>query len=84
MVAMSDLLPRKILDELRVSLRAILYEAISEPSWNTTAFAVMLLQLTEEGNVCLVEFERSRPGVRSRQGWDAATVKSWEHVLDNP
>ena len=82
-VAMSNLLPRKILDTLRVNLREILHATISELSWNTTAFAVMLLRLAEEANLCLQEFEQSRFGVPIRQGWDATTVMRWEHVLGN-
>ena len=83
-VAMSNLLPRKILDTLRLDLRAILHTAISGLFWNTMVFAVMLLQLAEEANICLQEFKRPRQGVPIQQGWDAATVVRWEHVLGNP
>jgi len=45
--ATSDIIPRKHLDPLRQALRAAVDNALSEPSWSTVGFGVLLLQLGE-------------------------------------
>jgi hypothetical protein len=82
---------RRYLDPLRQTLREILYEALSKPTWSTMGFGVMLLQLGEKALSHVEAFQTSQAklGIRHQQGtpaqigWDA-TSSDWKSLLSNP
>lgn len=95
--ATSDTIPRKQLDSLRHALRSIVEAALSELSWSTMGFGVMLLQLREESLSHVEAFSTSqqllklqrmghthRPGDKVPEAaWDA-TSSDWRSVISNP
>jgi hypothetical protein len=94
LTASSDTMPRKYLDPLRQALRDILHAALSEPTWSTMGFGVMLLQMGEEALSHVEAFQTSQAklGLQHQQrpqeglpsiGWDA-TSSDWRSILSNP
>jgi hypothetical protein len=93
LTAHSATMPRRYLDPLRQALREILFAALSEPTWSTMGFGVMLLQLGEEA---LSHVEAFQTSVTSQTnvaiqhdeeepatiGWDA-TSSDWRSILSN-
>lgn len=75
LTASSDTMPRRHLDLLRHALREILYEALSEPTWSTMGFSVMLLQLGEEA-LSHVEAPPKDPTAIDRLGRDVQRLQS--------
>lgn len=96
--ALSNTMPRKYLDELRLELRDLLQEP-SDLQWSSIGFAVLLLQLVEEAVVWQRAW-KTRMAQRLRkdrwvtdvpgaeidqwQPWNAREVRGWTSVLDNP
>jgi hypothetical protein len=93
--ATSDIIPRKQLDPLRHALRTAVEAALSEPSWSTMGFGVLLLQLGEEALSHVEAFNASQhllhlqrlgrqAGEKITEGaWDA-TSSDWRSVISNP
>jgi hypothetical protein len=59
LTASSDTMPRRYLDPLRQALRDILHAALSEPTWSTMGFGVMLLQMGEEALLHVEAFQKT-------------------------
>jgi hypothetical protein len=95
LTASSDTMPRRYLDPLRQALRDILHAALSEPTWSTMGFGVMLLQMGEEALLHVEAFQKTSQAQLDTQhqqrpqeqppsiGWDA-TSSDWRSILSNP
>jgi hypothetical protein len=89
-LASSEIMHRKYLDGMRQQLRSIL-DQINDVDLTPTGWAVKLLALCEEADVCQrMWYEESKAksvegtSTTKHDGWDAREVESWDSILDNP
>jgi hypothetical protein len=75
LTARSDTMPRRHLDPLRQALRDILHVALSEPTWSTMGFGVMLLRIGEEALSHIEAFQKTPKPSLTRNTSDALKRK---------
>ena len=89
--ATSNTMSRRFLDPLRAELRHTL-DICPDPDWNTTGFAITLLQLVEEAAYWQLLWQsqaapKNRDPLETKkplQGWDSRAVRAWNTVVGNP